>query len=852
MAYRKRWSIPFATMSGASAEIQILEKNYGEGLVETSVTPNQMRGYSFTPSDPTIQEAATLQRVVAYVLASEACSIRIEGSNSDTSFPVRLGTTNVAPAQDVAVSSIDTVNTSSFSKEVSLGAGQYLVIALDTNNVTLTLTKIASIADEDVEVITLQGAEQPFVTEEDNDIDLFMPVRTQSGYIRILTQEGQDVSELMPKSSDQNMVRFLIDGILMWQGWMKAENYSNDWDAAPYEIAYPVQCGVSVLKGKYLSQATVNGLTLSDGQTLPIHFGLVKIAQLLLECLEGTGLAWTKIVFPWDLSHDGVGANASNIRTALELMVCRWNFFTANDDDNTDDSDWSPYEAKDMFEVLESICMAFGFSLHTYRGEVHLTQHDCEGYLSMTYQQLIDYVIDGTFPTTTGYFPVTHVFDHDEIVSDDNTVEYVRGFKKITARANINAVGDVLPTIETGKLVQKGDLTIDNAAVGNTRTTVYRHYRLFEGKGKNFKAHWIVGSENEEVEYGTSEHINYVLGAIRTGTGSFEKCASLVELDTYTPDELENKYNYAIKKGILFTVRRSTSDWNQGLDFVLFEMESVGNLLYKNGAFVLTGSCDGTKLFPNSWGFVQKNNGQGHLRLSLQVGDKFWNGSAWQSGSCVFDVTTGAQLENGVAIREQAGTGRIVNTKTLSQPYNGADGYVIPITQPLSGIMKIVFHMPEATYPPDFAWDDLLLSDFKVSYFNDDSVTESDKDSNRYSVKTGATFDDDKSFELVIVSDNGNKSGYGILHNVGGTDYVSVLRYGGVAQRPELHLLNRMKWQYAQVREAISVDVETLGTEGMLVNPYDIFTMGDKTYAVLSRSTEWIDEKTTMILEEII
>ena len=119
-------------------------------------------------------------------------------------------------------------------------------------------------------------------------------------------------------------------------------------------------------------------------------------------------------------------------------------------------------------------------------------------------------------------------------------------------------------------------------------------------------------------------------------------------------------------------------------------------------------------------------------------------------------------------------------------------------------------------------------------------------------MKTGATFDDDKSFELAIVSDNGNKSGYGILHNVGGTDYVSVLKYGGVAQRPELHLLNRMKIQYAQVREAISVDVETLGTEGMLVNPYDIFTIGDKTYAVLSRSTEWIDEKTTMILEEII
>lgn len=702
------------------------------------------------------------------------------------------------------------------------------------------------------DVTTLQGADQPFVTDEDTDTDLFLPVRTQSGYIRILAEDGVDVSELMPKSADQNKVQLLVGGVLVWQGWMRAENYSNDWDAAPYEIAYPVQCGVSLLKGKYLSQATANGLTLSDGQVLPIHFGLVKIAQLLLECLEGTGLSWTKIVFPLDVYYDGTVGNTHFIGTALQLMVCRWNFFTASDDDNTEDADWSPYEAKDMFEVLESICTAFGFSLHTYRGEVHLTQHDCETYLSMTYQQLIDYVVNGVTPTFTTETTSTHVFDHDEIVGDDNTIEHVRGFRKITVKADINAVGDVLPTIETGELVKKGDLTIDNASVGTQRTTVLRHYRLFEGEGNTYKAHWIVDDVHMEVEYGSPSYRDYVLGAIGTNRANLEKCASLVELDTYTPDDLENKYNFAMKKGILFTVRRSASDWNQGLDYVLFEMASVGSLLYKNGAFVLTGSCDGLKLFSNTWGFEQMNNGQGHLVLSLQVGDKFWNGSAWQSGSCVFNVTTGAQLENGVAIREQAGTGRIVNTKTLSQPYNGADGYVIPITEPLSGIMKIVFHMPVATYPPDFAWDDLLLSDFKVSYFADDSVVESDKDSNRYSVKTGESFDDDKSFDVSIVSDNGNKSGYGILHNADGSDYVSVLTYTNGRERPEIHLLNRMKAQFAHVRDVVSVDVETLGNGGVALSPCEKFSMGGKTFAMLSRSTDWCEEITTMILEEIV
>lgn len=31
--------------------------------------------------------------------------------------------------------------------------------------------------------VTLKGAAQPFVTEEDADEDMFMPVRTQTGYL---------------------------------------------------------------------------------------------------------------------------------------------------------------------------------------------------------------------------------------------------------------------------------------------------------------------------------------------------------------------------------------------------------------------------------------------------------------------------------------------------------------------------------------------------------------------------------------------------------------------------------------------------------------------------------------------
>ena len=34
--------------------------------------------------------------------------------------------------------------------------------------------------------VALKGAAQPFVTQEDDDEDMFTPIRTQSGYLRIV------------------------------------------------------------------------------------------------------------------------------------------------------------------------------------------------------------------------------------------------------------------------------------------------------------------------------------------------------------------------------------------------------------------------------------------------------------------------------------------------------------------------------------------------------------------------------------------------------------------------------------------------------------------------------------------
>ena len=46
------------------------------------------------------------------------------------------------------------------------------------------------------EIVTLTGSEEPFVTQEDDDDDIFKNIRSQSGYLRIIDEDGTLMEQL--------------------------------------------------------------------------------------------------------------------------------------------------------------------------------------------------------------------------------------------------------------------------------------------------------------------------------------------------------------------------------------------------------------------------------------------------------------------------------------------------------------------------------------------------------------------------------------------------------------------------------------------------------------------------------
>ncbi len=74
------------------------------------------------------------------------------------------------------------------------------------------------------EVIKLEPAYNTFETQESTDEELMKPIRTHTGYIRII--DNGDISGLMPSDNRQHYVEFLIEGDLKWCGYMLADTFS--------------------------------------------------------------------------------------------------------------------------------------------------------------------------------------------------------------------------------------------------------------------------------------------------------------------------------------------------------------------------------------------------------------------------------------------------------------------------------------------------------------------------------------------------------------------------------------------------------------------------------------------------
>ena len=184
----------------------------------------------------------------------------------------------------------------------------------------------------------LTGAAMPFTTTEDNDEDMYIPIRSQSGYIRFIVENSTIVNQIRPVQTTDRPVVFRDSHETLWMGFLRPEQYSQQWGPTPYEIEIPIMSVMEAMQGVMFTQ--------DEGYT-----SLFTLVRTINSYFPKN----IYITAPQETPVKDVYVQNNNFREYLTIP------------ERNERSTANKYECISLYECVEQFCQYFGISLHEYK-----------------------------------------------------------------------------------------------------------------------------------------------------------------------------------------------------------------------------------------------------------------------------------------------------------------------------------------------------------------------------------------------------------------------------------------------------------------------------------------------------
>lgn len=602
--------------------------------------------------------------------------------------------------------------------------------------------------------VQLTGAAQPFETQEDDDEDFFAPVRTQSGYLRIVdTGKDNDGNafnwrDLIPATDTDRPVTLTAWNTEVWQGYIQPQTFSGQIYEQVQEREFPLMCPLTVLRG-------VN---------VDISIREVKnFAFLLYKIVDATGCQWNYLNF----SGDG-----QQVQQWLRYKIDWMNFIDQDDDGN--------FVAKyDYYTLLEEVCKFFGWTCRTDGTQIWFLSPDeqfSEDYSRFNMQDLYQLGQDTLVQPQTGRYAFIDI-EGDVYASTDNSIQLIRGVHNVKVTADINRQ-EVVISIPYDKIEDIYKLnTVNDFRYGADGHWFSLH--AFDGTG---------------AYYTFDDMIITLLG------GNFNHGACFL-VQEYYEGSLAYKHNYSWSTCLMVRGDLSTTSYSSD-QLVMIQSRALHN--YDHGVFCISA---GTSQVFVADGTRKQYTGNGKLICRLAIGNKWWNGSSWQNSKTTFDMPIGNEGQ-----AEGQGAGKIIDNRELNGIYNAYEGYGIPIGTAMGGVVDfnivgVVLDDAHSRTP------EIEVTNLKMQFVREKAYANySDRSENIYEKENTSQFTDDYDVDLIFASANGNAFGLGIIMNRNGS-YCEGIDYvysgGRSVEHPEQHLADRIARYGSRPRYVSDVDLCT-------------------------------------------
>lgn len=611
--------------------------------------------------------------------------------------------------------------------------------------------------------IELKGSgDAPFSVELADEDFLYTPSRFSTATIRVV---GNDyLQSLYSTGYQQYRVNFKQGGRVVWTGFITPELYTQDYTSTLFDLE--IQCVSAMSALEYIKYKEIGEKR-----------AFVSLWDLLKKCVTESRGSYSSVYVPHVYAASAADYNTS--ANVLQTMtVSEQNFFDEDDEPMT------------LKEVLEEVCKLLNWTCADWRGDLYFVDVDHKG----DYRK---YSADlSSFESVSAN--VVKVQDIG-FAGSDHTLDILGGYNKAVIRVSNYNASHIFPKEDFDKLKRFGT---ESKIEKKSKVTLKRFYLP-----DVYKLHRY--AKNNDVPLPESDLNNYasnpndVIGAMLIKRCEYNIVNGEPDITNYNWENLIQVRSY-----------RERGYQINGAPILEFARAMpVGS--YADGAIAISMAMQVTMNTDLTTGYV-KQSGWLDMRCSLSIGDNYYNGKEW-----VKDPSARFEIE--FMLKDYDGNSFIknVNTKKLSMPYDGLDGYIIPLPEDrvLTGAFNFcLYELTDNFNHGNTGNKDEVhgtandgygyyIKDLEMNYKLNDNLSDLDNNSDRYyeNVVNESYVNPLDEIELKISSYNNDGACYSKV--MLGDNYLTDNLYSAIeggTVRLEEHLIRRIVNQYGATKNKLT------------------------------------------------
>lgn len=704
--------------------------------------------------------------------------------------------------------------------------------------------------DYDGDIVQLTGAAEPFTTQEDESEDIFTPIRSQSGYLRVIDPDGTLLADIIPQNNTERLVQLYHgtytgvwpDGTfthaadaLEWQGFLQAQAYTQPWDGNANELELPVKSLLGALEDVTIAE-----------EYAPVE---KNVAALILAAFSQFGLRNTV-----DLRYIHVISDATDPVNTLLLPILQWSVFFSEETINNEGDSYNQLVGVSYSEALSAVMSLYGWQMRENGSDIYLVQYDA-----------IQPYHDGLRMQTISFPNLQSMAEGNRITREQKDVPSADMLTALTFRGADNVAGYV-----QGGRSAKVELDLGKGArfgIDLPQTTEdSTQPRTIEIEDETYQS-GTVYVQVHEPRTNSRETFNFKRYAAHEASvedivtaSTFEDCVdtSVLEIQDmlfftnpvhleraittgcfpcrWAPKLSSSLESPSLRNGMFFNVRPGASSTAQEQYIKTSEAYAIKSLfaLDYNGGYINISFDVHMFYFLEGWARLQfsdfyKFNGYDpEIVCVAKLGSKYWNGSSWVSSYATFTIEFNAS--------------GMVSNKTDAMNVEGTTGYFIPLDG--TGVETFTLSVVNTSKLNGGSFDahSFILDNLNVDYRYPRNIVESERSQNVYWQSiTASGFSEDKQIALSVGTINNNVR-YPVFIKSDSSSYIEQLTYRTrysttKQQRPELHLLDRMVVQFGQVRRLFTA----IAQRGLSLMDTR-YTYQERAYFGVKRQTNWRDD----------